>query len=46
MEALSHRRGEIVDMGPVPGHAGRTRLLMTCPSRLVTLDIHVNYLLQ
>ncbi|CAO2813109.1 unnamed protein product [Amaranthus hypochondriacus] len=33
MEALSHRRGEIVDMGPVPGHAGRTRLLMTCPSR-------------
>ncbi|PKI42586.1 hypothetical protein CRG98_037031 [Punica granatum] len=33
MEALSHRRGEIVDMGPVPGHPGRTRLSLTCPSR-------------
>uniref|UniRef100_A0A803M6K2 Tr-type G domain-containing protein n=1 Tax=Chenopodium quinoa TaxID=63459 RepID=A0A803M6K2_CHEQI len=33
MEALSHRRGEVVDMGPVPGHAGRTRLSMICPSR-------------
>ncbi|KAL9241148.1 hypothetical protein vseg_015290 [Gypsophila vaccaria] len=33
MEALSHRRAEVIDMGPVPGHAGRTRMLMTCPSR-------------
>ncbi|KAL8046879.1 hypothetical protein ABFX02_08G202500 [Erythranthe guttata] len=33
MEALSHRRGEITDMGPVPGHVGRTRLCLTCPSR-------------
>ncbi|KAL2937924.1 GTP-binding protein TypA/BipA-like protein [Bienertia sinuspersici] len=41
MEALSHRRGEVVDMGPVPGHVGRTRLLMTCPSRLLTLDFVV-----
>jgi GTP-binding protein len=35
MEALSHRRGEVVDMGPVPGTTGRTRLSLTCPSRLV-----------
>lgn len=33
MEALSHRRAEVLDMGPVPGHVGRTRLSMTCPSR-------------
>ncbi|WCJ30871.1 50S ribosomal subunit assembly factor BipA [Euphorbia peplus] len=33
MEALSHRRAEVVDMGPVPGHMGRTRLSLTCPSR-------------
>ncbi|KAM7271744.1 hypothetical protein ACFE04_030958 [Oxalis oulophora] len=33
MEALSHRRGEVVDMGPVPGDIGRTRLSLTCPSR-------------
>ncbi|XP_074302416.1 uncharacterized protein LOC141633970 [Silene latifolia] len=33
MEALSHRRGEVCDMGPVPGHVGRTRMLLTCPSR-------------
>ncbi|EEF37279.1 GTP-binding protein typa/bipa, putative [Ricinus communis] len=33
MEALSHRRGEVVDMGPVPGSVGRTRLSLTCPSR-------------
>ncbi|KAK4796370.1 hypothetical protein SAY86_028696 [Trapa natans] len=33
MEALSHRRGEVVDMGPVPGNDGRTRLSLTCPSR-------------
>ncbi|KAG0456514.1 hypothetical protein HPP92_024302 [Vanilla planifolia] len=33
MEALSHRRGEVVDMGPVPGNVGRTRLSLTCPSR-------------
>ncbi|KAL2466603.1 elongation factor family protein [Abeliophyllum distichum] len=33
MEALSHRRGEISDMGPVPGNVGRTRLCLNCPSR-------------
>jgi len=33
MEALSHRRGEVVDMGPVPGTIGRTRMSLTCPSR-------------
>ncbi|XP_012079025.1 50S ribosomal subunit assembly factor BipA [Jatropha curcas] len=33
MEALSHRRAEVLDMGPVPGHLGRTRLALTCPSR-------------
>uniref|UniRef100_A0A2P2KZ90 GTP-binding protein TypA/BipA homolog isoform X2 n=1 Tax=Rhizophora mucronata TaxID=61149 RepID=A0A2P2KZ90_RHIMU len=33
MEALSHRRAEVVDMGPVPGNVGRTRLSLTCPSR-------------
>ncbi|XP_043805478.1 50S ribosomal subunit assembly factor BipA isoform X4 [Manihot esculenta] len=33
MEALSHRRAEVVDMGPVPGNIGRTRLSLTCPSR-------------
>ncbi|BBN67729.1 elongation factor family protein [Prunus dulcis] len=32
MEALSHRRAEIVDMGPVPGSVDRTRLSLTCPS--------------
>lgn len=35
MEALSHRRAEVTDMGPVPGNDGRTRLTLTCPSRLV-----------
>ncbi|KAL3632293.1 hypothetical protein CASFOL_025277 [Castilleja foliolosa] len=34
MEALSHRRGEVTDMGPVPGDVGRTRLCLTCPSRI------------
>ncbi|PIA35053.1 hypothetical protein AQUCO_03600006v1 [Aquilegia coerulea] len=33
MEALSHRRAEVLDMGPVPGHVGRTRMSLTCPSR-------------
>ncbi|XP_062105902.1 uncharacterized protein LOC133817407 [Humulus lupulus] len=33
MEALSHRRAEVTDMGPVPGNDGRTRLTLTCPSR-------------
>nr|AAC63846.1 putative GTP-binding protein [Arabidopsis thaliana] len=33
MEALSHRRAEVIDMGPVPGNEGRTRLSLTCPSR-------------
>ncbi|KZV46390.1 hypothetical protein F511_23231, partial [Dorcoceras hygrometricum] len=38
MEALSHRRGEITDMGPVRGHVGRTRICLTCPSRHALLD--------
>ncbi|KAM7275840.1 hypothetical protein ACFE04_017706 [Oxalis oulophora] len=38
MEALSHRRGEVVDMGPVPGDIGRIRLSLTCPSRYVLLS--------
>lgn len=33
MEALSHRRAEVIDMGPVPGNEGRTRMSLTCPSR-------------
>ncbi|CAL2246993.1 unnamed protein product [Prunus armeniaca] len=33
MEASSHRRAEIVDMGPVPRSVDRTRLSLTCPSR-------------
>eukprot|EP00252_Welwitschia_mirabilis_P014062 TRINITY_DN31088_c0_g1_i1.p1 TRINITY_DN31088_c0_g1~~TRINITY_DN31088_c0_g1_i1.p1 ORF type:complete len:670 (+),score=129.04 TRINITY_DN31088_c0_g1_i1:136-2145(+) len=33
MEALSHRRGELVDMGPVEGAEGRTRMSLICPSR-------------
>ncbi|XP_014524414.1 uncharacterized protein LOC106780634 isoform X2 [Vigna radiata var. radiata] len=33
MKALSHRRAEVTDMGPVPGTVGRTRLSLTCPSR-------------
>ncbi|KAJ8747485.1 hypothetical protein K2173_014362 [Erythroxylum novogranatense] len=33
MESLSHRRAEVVDMGPVPGNVGRTRLSLSCPSR-------------
>ncbi|XP_048327415.1 uncharacterized protein LOC107417183 isoform X2 [Ziziphus jujuba] len=33
MEALSHRRAEVIDMGPVPGNVGRTKLSLTCPSR-------------
>lgn len=33
MEALSHRRGEVTDMGPVPENFGRTKLCLTCPSR-------------
>lgn len=33
MEALSHRRAEVTDMGPVSGAAGRTRLSLNCPSR-------------
>ncbi|MED6203973.1 hypothetical protein PIB30_004560 [Stylosanthes scabra] len=33
MEALSHRRAEVTDMGPVSGAVGRTRLTLTCPSR-------------
>ncbi|KAG8055412.1 hypothetical protein GUJ93_ZPchr0001g31194 [Zizania palustris] len=33
METLTHRKGEVMDMGPVPGTAGRTRIFLTCPSR-------------
>lgn len=34
MEALSHRRAEVTDMGPAPGKVqGRTRISLTCPSR-------------
>ncbi|GAA0170962.1 translation elongation factor [Lithospermum erythrorhizon] len=33
IEALSHRRGVVMDVGPVAGHVGRTRLSFTCPSR-------------
>ncbi|RWR96389.1 GTP-binding protein TypA/BipA [Cinnamomum micranthum f. kanehirae] len=33
VEALSHRRAEVMDMGPVPGNFGRTKLSLTCPSR-------------
>ncbi|XP_072968028.1 uncharacterized protein [Typha angustifolia] len=33
MEALSHRKAEVVDMGPVAGTTGRTRMSLTCPSR-------------
>jgi len=33
MEALSHRRAEVTDMGPVPGNVGRTKMCLTCPSR-------------
>ncbi|KAK1302253.1 hypothetical protein QJS10_CPB12g01048 [Acorus calamus] len=37
MEALSHRRAEVIDMGPVAGHVGRTRMSLTCPSRFNVL---------
>lgn len=33
MEALSNRRGELIDMGPCAGAEGRTRMTLTCPSR-------------
>lgn len=33
MDALSHRRAEVTDMGPVPGSADRTRMCLSCPSR-------------
>ncbi|KAH9291486.1 hypothetical protein KI387_043327, partial [Taxus chinensis] len=33
MEALSHRRGELIDMGPCAGSEGRSRLSLICPSR-------------
>ena len=44
MEALSHRRAEVTDMGPVPGNVGRTRLSLTCPSRLVLSYTFSTYL--
>ncbi|KAL8131395.1 uncharacterized protein LOC141711578 [Apium graveolens] len=33
VEALSHRKGEVVDMSAVPGDVGRIRMSLTCPSR-------------
>ncbi|CAI9089280.1 OLC1v1023830C3 [Oldenlandia corymbosa var. corymbosa] len=33
LDALSHRRAEVVEMGPVPGHSDRTKICLTCPSR-------------
>ncbi|VAH79762.1 unnamed protein product [Triticum turgidum subsp. durum] len=33
LETLNNRKGELLDMGPVPGTTGRTRVFMTCPSR-------------
>lgn len=39
MEALSHRRAEITDMGPAAGTVGRTKLSLTCPSRFVLLSL-------
>lgn len=43
MEALSHRRGEVVDMGPVPGCDGRTRISLSCPSRLANVLFSVSF---
>ncbi|RVX09397.1 GTP-binding protein TypA/BipA-like [Vitis vinifera] len=43
MEALSHRRAEVVDMGPVAGSEGRTRISMTCPSSCVPPTLVVRY---
>ncbi|KMZ64040.1 hypothetical protein ZOSMA_389G00140 [Zostera marina] len=38
MEALSQRKVEVTDMGPVPGSVDKTKMTLTCPSRgLVTL---------
>lgn len=45
MEALSHRRAEVTDMGPVPGNDDRTRLSLTCPSRLLFCSRNINILL-
>ncbi|KAL5864776.1 hypothetical protein ACOSQ3_002290 [Xanthoceras sorbifolium] len=33
LEALSHRRAEVMDMGPVAGNDGRSKITLTCPSR-------------
>ncbi|XP_071907129.1 uncharacterized protein [Coffea arabica] len=33
LDALSHRKAEVTDMGPVPGHDDRTKICLTCPSR-------------
>lgn len=33
MEALSHRRCDLIDMGPCAGAEGRTRMSLICPSR-------------
>lgn len=45
LEALSHRRGEINDMGPVPGSVGRTRVCLTCPSRHVPLSLSLSHII-
>lgn len=39
LETLNNRKGELLDMGPVPGTTGRTRVLMTCPSRSVVVSV-------
>ena len=36
MEALSHRRAEITEMGPAEGESGRTKMKLTCPTRSVS----------
>ncbi|KAG6553221.1 hypothetical protein Mapa_004955 [Marchantia paleacea] len=33
IEAMSHRRGTLLDMGPCAEAVGRTRLIFSCPSR-------------
>ena len=42
MEALSHRRAEVLDMGPVAGSLDRTKLSLICPSRSCLLQFDLN----
>jgi GTP-binding protein len=45
MTTLNTRKGEVLDMGPVPGTMGRTRIFLTCPSRSVeTSALLITYL--